>query len=1144
MKKSLLLILISSLSLFAANAWAKSNEKAHFSPLKEQFYLIQLVEPPLATYKGGIKGLKATHLAKNYKTSPINGQPKLDVKSQASQAYKQYLIKKQSDLIQQISQTLRRPISIQFQYQLVLNGMAISLSSQEVEILKQLPQIKSIEPQRQLKLHTDRGPIFIKAPAAWNGTATGALARGEGMLVAIIDTGIRPDHPSFAEVSSTDGYVHINPLGDGVFKGYCETNAGFCNNKLIGAYNFVTDLTTPDDESQHGTHVASTAAGNPLSFDLGGGNSLDLSGVAPRANIIAYRIAGADGTSTSTASVAAIDQAVADGVDVINYSFGSSAFNPWRGSESVAFRNARAAGIFVATSAANDGPNPGTIGSPADSPWITSVAASTHDRGAFPIKTISNFSGGDTTPPSSMNGRSLTGAITAPIVYAGNFSNGDVDPEQCLNPFPPGTFNGEIVVCDRGQIARVQKAKNVAAGGAGGYVLANVQGGAAFLADDIYVIPGIHIQSTNGDILKAWLASGTGHTATINGTNGSVGIDPTNADRIASFSSRGQNPTVPDVLKPSISAPGVSIFAAGIGEVDYAFLQGTSMASPHVAGAGALIKQLKPNWTPGQIHSAMVTSGVTSMVKEDATTAADPFDMGGGRIDIEKALNAGLLLDESVANFVAANPVNGGQPKNLNLPSFADQSCRVSCSWTRQVTATASSSWTATSVSDTGLSISISPASFTLAAGATQSITITADVNAADSSQLFGRIILTPNDANLTTTQMPLAVKVNNSSLPDQLEHYTQRDAGQRLIPDVTAIASNNLTANALMKAVTPITQTLAADSDNSSAFDDLTDGVRVELVTVTSSNGLVYAATSNSTAQDIDLYVGFDANGDGIAQESETIAKSTSPNADEEVIITKPRVGNYWILVQNWDGAANGTDSYSYVSSVVGSNDNLNASAVVPATSDGTTPFDILLNYSQVTTGTFIGLVQLGDSNGADNLGVMPFKINRVADDISLNVSPISVTAGTDFTVTVDLSPNTNETRNYTTSLSIPTGVTVNVSSLTGGATLSGTNINWDVSVTGTNTGYSFTAKADNSLAGQTVNLSRTHSVDSPNSQTETASAAFSVQASSGGGGGGGTGGGTGGGNTSSGGGGGGSLSWLIPLLLLIRRTRKIKTT
>jgi len=1138
MKKSLLIILITPF-LFATNHLAAKNlqESQVKNANSKQTYLIQLVDQPISLYQGGIKGLKATQLSKNNRINPLNGNVKLDLTSQATNDYKHYLNQSQSNILQQISKQINRPVVTKYRYKMVLNGFALQLTPQEALKLNQIPQIKSIQVDRKLKAQTDRGPIFIKAPTAWNGTATGALAKGEGMIVGIVDTGIRSNHPSFAEISPSDGYIHINPFGSGVFKGYCATNAGFCNDKLIGAYNFVTDLTTPADESEHGTHVASTAAGNKLHFDLGNGNGFDLSGVAPRANIIAYRIAGADGTSTSTASVAAIDQAVTDGVDVINYSFGSSAFDPWRGSESVAFRNARAAGVFVATSAANDGPNPGTIGSPADSPWITSVAASTHDRGAFPIKTISNFSGGNSTPPSSMNGRSLTGSITAPIVYAGNFSNGDTNPEQCLNPFPAGTFSGQIVVCDRGQIARVQKAKNVSAGGAGGYVLANVQGGAAFLADDIYVIPGIHIQSTNGDLLKAWLASGTGHSATINGSNGSVGIDPLNADRIASFSSRGVNPTVPNVLKPSVSAPGVNILAAGIGEVDYTFLQGTSMASPHIAGSGALIKQLKPSWTPGQIHSAMVTTGVTSMVKEDGATAADPFDMGGGRIDIQKALNAGLLLDESIANFTAANPASGGLPKNLNLPSFSDQACRVSCSWTRQVTATANSSWTASSTASSGLTINISPANFSLNAGANQTINVTANVNNRDGAELFGQVILTPSDANLTPTAMPMAVEVSNSSLPDQLSHDTQRDAGQKKITNLVAIATNGLTAVALMKATNPQQKALAKDSDNTSAFDDLTDGVSVELVSVTSSNGMLFAATSNSSATDLDLYVGFDANGDGIAQKSETVAKSTSPNANEEIMITQLKAGNYWILVQNWDGAATGTDSYTYLSGVVGPNDNSGIDAVVPTSTNGVIPFDILLNYSQVSATEYFGLVQLGDSTGIDNLGIMPFKINRVADDISISVNPISVTADSDFNVTVNLSPNSNETRTYTTSISIPSGITVNSGSLTAGATISGSSINWDTSVSGTATSFSFTAKAANTLAGQTVNLTITHTVDSPNSQAETASTSFSVQQSSGGGTGGG--GSTGGGSSSSGGG-GGSIGWLIPGLMLFRLFRK----
>ncbi len=1115
MKKMLNNLLIVLLISLTSATWAKSKLASESqNKTNYQIYIIQLINAPLTTYSGEIKGLEATKKTQNSLQHQPASHLKFDIKSKASLAYKSFLVDQQEHSLSILSSAIKRSVSLKYRYLNVLNGFAINLTPTEASLAAKLPQVKSIELAPQHKIQTDRGPLLIQAPSAWDGTATGLPVKGEGMLVAIIDTGIRHAHQSFAEVSPSDGYVHINPLGNGVFLGYCATTAGFCNNKLIGAYNFADDVTDPEDENGHGTHVASTAAGNTLTFDLASGNGFNLTGVAPRANIIAYRIADSEGTASPGASVAAIDQAVANGVDVINYSFGGDAFDPWLSSDSIAFRNARAVGIIVITSAGNDGPNPETIGSPADAPWLTSVAASTHDRGAFPAKTLSNMSGGTGTPPATINGRSLTGEVTASIVYAGDFSNGDTNPEQCLTPFPANTFNGQIVICDRGEIARVQKAINVAAGGAGGYVLANIQGGSSFLADDIYVVPGIHIEANDGDTLKLWLSGGANHIATINGTSGPIGVDPAAADIVADFSSRGPNPTASGVLKPSVAAPGVSIFAAGI-EVDYTFLQGTSMASPHVAGAAALIKQSKPNWTAGQIHSALVSTANTALVKEDTVTPADPFDIGGGRVDLNTALNAGLLLDETEANFVAANPTSGGNPKTLNLPSMADHDCSVICTWSREVTAAVTGSWTASFIVDSGLTLDVTPASFSLSQNESQTLSITADISGVDGQWLFGQLLLTPDDNNISTSHFPVAAQVNNSSLPAQVSIDSQRNSGQHLFSNITTLAAPLLQAEGFLSMANPVQKSLEADSDNSSAFDDLTDGIAIELVNVAAGSQLVFAETSNSSAEDLDLFVGFDANDDGQAQESELLESSTSPNANEQILISQPMAGTYWVLVQNWSGAATGEDTYTSVSGVVGVTASSNIIVNLPSASDGITAFNIAMNFNQINTGQYFGMMALGSGLATGDLGVTAFVINRVADDVSISASPSSVAADATVSVTVTITPDTNEQRNYISSINIPTGLSVNSASITNGASLSGSQISWDATVNGGTTSFTFNAVVNTSLAGQTINLSVDHDVNIPNAKQETSSTSFNVLSQN-----------TNGGNT---GGGGGSLFWLL---------------
>src|SRR5690606_34361305 len=202
-----------------------------------------------------------------------------------------------------------------------------------------------------------------------------------------------PSNPSFAGTvpveDGGDGYEHTNPLGEGVYLGICDPantdqydERFACNDKLIGAWDFSGD--GPFDADGHGSHTASTVAGNQVDAVVTGPSGISdtrtISGVAPHANLIAYDVCNMDGCSMA-ATTATIDQATADGVDVINYSIGSWLPSAaWSDPDTLGFLNARAAGIFVATAAGNDGPWAESIGAPADIPWVTAVAASTHDR--------------------------------------------------------------------------------------------------------------------------------------------------------------------------------------------------------------------------------------------------------------------------------------------------------------------------------------------------------------------------------------------------------------------------------------------------------------------------------------------------------------------------------------------------------------------------------------------------------------------------------------------------------------------------------------------------------------------------------------------------------------------------------------------
>ncbi len=248
-----------------------------------------------------------------------------------------------------------------------------------------LPGVTAVRRERALRISTDAGPQWIGANQLWVGVNGVAATRGEGVVIGIIDTGINPTHPSFA-ASTGDGFTITNPRGH--FYGLCTAGQAQCNSKLIGIYDFTTEGSKGVDTVGHGSHVSGIAAGNAISDSLQGYTvslSRNVSGVAPHANLIMYKGCNAkpidstsDGTCAESALVAAIDQATADQVDVINYSIGGDAVDPYElladhTSDAYAFFNARAAGVVISAAAGNEGPGASSISEPGNVPWVIGV---------------------------------------------------------------------------------------------------------------------------------------------------------------------------------------------------------------------------------------------------------------------------------------------------------------------------------------------------------------------------------------------------------------------------------------------------------------------------------------------------------------------------------------------------------------------------------------------------------------------------------------------------------------------------------------------------------------------------------------------------------------------------------------------------
>jgi uncharacterized repeat protein (TIGR02543 family) len=642
-------------------------------------------------------------------------------------AYLDYLQAEQRAALSSVERTLGRSVDVAFQYLAVLNGFAVTLSPREAARVAALPQVRAVYRDVERELDTDVGPNLIGAPAIWNGnTGSGVATRGEGIIIGVIDSGINSAHPSFASTDG-DGYTHTNPYGAGIYKGWCAANPSFCNSKLIAAYTFHSNGGSPEDTNGHGSHTASTAGGNAhvASFNVGiSAYNLPIQGVAPRANIVAYKVC--DPSCPTTASVAAVNSAILnDQVDVLNYSI-SGGDSPWTDPVDLAFLDAHNAGIFVSASAGNAGSGPNTVAK--TGPWNAAVAASTLNRVIAQTLNVT----GPTTPAALQNLAAVPGentSILTDIIGVLRYVPSNV---LGCEPFAAGTFTGSLALLQRGGCTFSVKVNNAVAAGATHVVVFNSVGGPPITMGGLTGTPAaVMLDLSSGEALRDYVIANPGATVRINVATSLLYNDDW-TDVVAGFSSRG--PSQFELLKPDYIAPGVNILAAvqsksGV-PAQYGFQQGTSMSSPHAAGAAALMMALRPTWSPSEVKSALASTAVGGLVKEDGFTPADPFDVGSGRLDLSLASTTGLVFSETGANYAAANPASGGDPKTLNQPSMVNYSCEGTCTWTRRVKSVlpVAATYTAAATAPPGMIVTVTPSVFTISPGQTQELLIRADV--------------------------------------------------------------------------------------------------------------------------------------------------------------------------------------------------------------------------------------------------------------------------------------------------------------------------------------------------------------------------------------------------------------------------------
>lgn len=587
-----------------------------------------------------------------------------------------------------------------YTYQTALHGFAATLSEVEAKKLEGKNGVVAVLPETVYQLHTTRSPEFLGLHPEDSTSVWSESLSDHDVVVGVLDTGIWPESQSFNDTGLTPVPSH--------WKGICETGRGFtklnCNRKIVGArvfyhgYEAATgkineqdEYKSPRDQDGHGTHTAATVAGFPVrGANLLGYASGTARGMAPGARVAAYKVCWAGGCFSSDI-LSAVDQAVADGVNVLSISLGGGISSYYRDSLSIAAFGAMESGVFVSCSAGNGGPDPVSLTNV--SPWITTVGASTMDRD-FPA-TVKLGNRQILSGVSLYRGRmNLSLRKQYPLVYMGSNSSSPDPSSLCLEgTLNPKAVAGKIVICDRGISPRVQKGQVVKDAGGIGMILANTASSGEELVADCHLLPALSVGEIAGKAIKSYALRNSKPTATLAFLGTKLGVRP--SPIVASFSSRGPNFLTLEILKPDVIAPGVNILAAWTGKagpsglptdhrrVNFNILSGTSMSCPHVSGVAALLKARHPEWSPAAIKSALMTTAYvhdnTHNPLRDNSDAAPstPFDHGAGHINPSRALDPGLVYDlgpQDYFEFLCTQMLTPPQLKAFSKSS--NHSCR------------------------------------------------------------------------------------------------------------------------------------------------------------------------------------------------------------------------------------------------------------------------------------------------------------------------------------------------------------------------------------------------------------------------------------------------------------------------------------
>ncbi|TDC33545.1 S8 family serine peptidase [Kribbella albertanoniae] len=923
-------------------------------------YLVLLGEAPAGAYAGGIAGYPAT--------KPAAGK-RFNKKDAKVQRYVNYLRSRHAQVANSVGATR------EYDYEYSLNAFAATLTKAQLAKLSTTPGVVSIQRDKLAQVKTDNTPAFLGLNAAgglWSQLG-GQGSAGEDVIIGVVDTGIWPEHPSFAAA----GYGPV-PAG---WNGVCQSGQLWsqqqCSNKLIGARYFhkgfghfggglKDDYISARDHDGHGTHTTSTAGGNAnVNASIFGRSFGTVSGMAPRARVAAYKACWPGGCAVSDL-VGAIDSAVGDGVDVINYSIGDD--DPdFLDADDVAFLFARQAGVFVAASAGNSGPGPSTVDH--GGPWLTTVGASTQNRSLVGTATLGNgaaFQGASVTP----------GLAATPLVDGAAAGS-----EGCLSGLAPAAVTGKIVLC-KGSFSRAARSLGVKNAGGVGMILYTVDQSDALLSDNHYV-PTVHIRNSDGLAIKTYIAATSAPTASLSGGAKAFG----GGNTMAAFSSRGplvdSARSTGDLLKPDVTAPGVQILAgntptAFVGAPGQLFqaIAGTSMSSPHVAGIGALLRDRHPGWTPDMMQSALMTSARQDVWKEDGSTPADPFDFGAGHIVPNSAADPGLVYPAGFDDYRAflrsqglctlcfgTTPAPVIAPTDFNAATITVRSLAGVRTVTRTVRNVGPAGTYAVSVAaPPGVDVVVTPSVLTLGTGATASYQVTFTSTPAADFDEYSFGALTWSDSAGHSVRSPVVVRPVSIAAPASAAGTGATGSLQYAVKFGYS-GSFNVAPQGLVAATTE-TRTIVDDpaNDFNANAPDANQGIQVHEFAVPSGTPLLRVQLFDEFTDgndDIDLYL-YRVGAGGVLT---LVGASFTTTSAELIDLAKPGAGTYRLYAHGFetDGADAVYTLFRWLVPGTATGNMTATSSTATATIGGSA--DITVSWTGLTPATkYLGRVSYSD--------------------------------------------------------------------------------------------------------------------------------------------------------------------------------------